>query len=148
MAPKIFVYSGSGEILKPNHLVTGILHNDKKLIVDPTMRLNFLGAEGIYLFNDAFKKEKTAVSLSDKEIRLASCWDIDNNDNMKMRREFMKYDSLTDEEEILSYYNFVQGNLARHIVDFGMFHMDERPKILQLAKLNEKFSPHGKIKKY
>lgn len=150
IAPKISVYSGTEDdekkIWQANHLVTGVLHDDKRVIVNPVAAgLSKFLISGIYLFDNEYEgKKKTALSLIDNRYYLLYSDITLQTDNVKTMIKFMKYDSNIKREEINE--ALVDGMIEtlKYAQDFMSFQNDERPKILQLAKLSEAVAPHGK----
>lgn len=149
ISPKVSVYFGEEtderKIYKSNHLVTGVLLNDKRVLVDPTTRLAIFGERGIYKFDSEYSgKMTTAKSFDGTRFYLMNSFYAKETDNGKSYREFMKHDSVTDLDELIE--GLLQGtmNACRYNRDFVTFHNDEKPKILQLAKLSEVVAPHGK----
>lgn len=150
IAPKIAVYSGPEDdekkIWRSNHLVTGVLHNDKRLIVNPVAGLAGFFINGVYLFDNEYEgKKRTAISLIDNRYYLLYSDFSLQRENMKAMRKFMRYDSNIEYGEI--HEAFAEGLLEAFKYDreFRNFRNDERPKILQLAKLSEVVAPHGKV---
>lgn len=150
VAPKISVYAGNEtnekKIYKPNHLVTGTLLNDKRLIVDPTVALENFFDCGIYQFDEEYiGKKKTVKSPDGTRFYLMDSVYAKETDKGKSLKEFMKCESVFDAKELSD--GFFDGimNACRYGDDFVAFHNDEKEKILQLSKLSNVVAPHGRV---
>lgn len=150
LAPKISVYFGDEtdekKIYKPNHLVTGTLLNDKKVIIDPTVNLLSLWHHGIYQFDSEYKgKMTTAKSQDETRFYLMDSVYAKETDKGKSLKEFMKCSGDIDEEELVD--AFLAGTLdaCKYNDEFIIFHNDEKKKILQLSKLSNVVAPHGRV---
>lgn len=148
VAPKISVYFGDEtdekKIHSANHVVTGTLLNDKKVIIDPTVNLLSLWHHGIYQFDSEYKgKMTTAKSLDETRFYLMDSVYAKETDKGKSLKKFMKCSSDIDEEELMD--AFLDGTLSacRYNDEFIAFHNDEKKKILQLSRLSSVVAPHG-----
>lgn len=151
VAPKVSVYLGEEtnekNIYRANHLVTGTLLNDKRLIVDPTVGLVDFWNHGAYLFDREYSGKMTTVkSLDDTRFYLLDPVYAKETDKGRSYKEFMKHDSDISSEELADSFFDGTMNACRYNDDFITFHHDEKKKILQLARLSSVVAPHGKVK--
>ena len=148
VAPKISVYFGDEteekKIDKPNHLTTGVLLNNKKMIVDSTTALPMFGERGIYLFDSEYTgKKKTFKSFDDTRFYVMDSVYSKETDGGKSLRQFMKKENVNDKDEVMEGILTGVMDACRYSGDFITFHNDEKPKILELARLSGVVAPHG-----
>ena len=131
---------------KPNHMVTCIVSNDKKLIVDPTVSFNNLLTRGLYIFDDEkLSQGEVVANLFKKKTNLLkfdSPYDYPIND--ERFEEILKYPSVSGIEELLGDYVNMISLCFKYDDDFICFANDFQPKVKKLAKLNEIVMPHSK----
>lgn len=150
LSPKISVYMGpefSKKLrLKPNHLVSGLVHKNKKLLYDSTASLESLFDNGLlYIGDDSVLGRRVAQNVSGSKYTFAP----DGYDNRRpfvtdTYEQFMELESVKDSSELVD--DFMEAILtgAVHMRDFYDFHEEEKTKILQLSNLNKIIIPHGK----
>lgn len=147
LAPRISVNTsdkGKKLILIPDHLVTGIIHKNKKVIIDPQTPFSHLYANGICYFNDEKSLWRDVVE-DECGIKYTLTSTILDNDpaNTDMFEQFMACESVNSGEIFGDYMDAVI-SCADNMNDFRTFHEDEKPKILKLSRLSEIVAPHGK----
>lgn len=149
LSPKISVYLGNDYSkklkLKPNHLVSGLVHKNKKMLFDSTASFNNMFADGLAFIQD--KKVRGRVVAENVTGRTFSFVN-DAYDNRLLGTDryeyFMELESIKDSSEIFDDYMEAIFSVVEHAKDFSDLHEEEKPKILQLANLSTIISPHGK----
>lgn len=140
LATDISVFIGDEENESyANHLVTGVLCNGKKLVVDP------MSYGDIYFFDDRYSKGyMSIVSSEETRYRIVSSVFSDEKDNKKRLKEFMRYECFDDFDEIHQIESAAKNEARKYFAEYEAFHEEEKPKILQLAKLNKAVSSYGR----
>ncbi len=130
-------------VSEPSHMVTGLLHKDKKIMFDSTCDFVDMMNSGIVLVSDKGRKllgqngrgtyYKEGTSLIN-----------DGATNTNRLRLIRKQPALTDEDEYME-------ACAEAILEFTLkmdemqeFYEEERPKIKQLSMMSQMVIPHGK----
>lgn len=150
LSPKISVYLDNDFKrdfkLKPNHLVSGLVHKNKKLLFDSTTVFTNIFADGIAFIKDGrVMGRNVAENVTGSRFTFAS----DGYDNRRilntdMYDQFMALESVANENELFDDFMEAVLTVSQNVKDFSDFHEEEKPKILQLANLNTIISPHGK----
>lgn len=149
LSPKVSVYLGDDDKKRkkvPNHLVSGLVHKNKKLLLDTTSSFNNLFADGFAFIQDGKVKGRN-VAENVTGVRMIFC--PDGYDNRRFLNtdsfdQFMDLESVKDSSEIFDDYMESMFKNVGHLVDFRDFREEEKPKILQLSNLSKIVSPHGK----
>lgn len=122
-----------------NHLVTGLLCDNKRLVVDS---MNY---GEIFLIDDKDGRNIRTISSADGKIyRFIASDFFSESDNKKRFRNFMKYDSFDDFSEILQIESDAMREARKYFDEYKSFHEDEKPKILQLSRLSDTISFYAK----
>ena len=146
IAPKISVFT-SEETMKrkflPDHLVTGVLHENKRLVIDPTM-----GIGGVFLFENEYNSGiNTMISSSDFRYYMTYASRFaKEKDNKKITKEFMQYKPIANFDELIEFQFECLAKVSVYQDEYEAFHEEEKPKILQLARLSDVVASHGKEK--
>ena len=149
LSPKISVYLDAKPnkklIFGPNHLVSGLIHNNKRLVVDPTSKLNEFYTDGLcfYKGEKALFRDVLENGFGAKYTIVSAGYDNGAlyNDNYD---EFMKFPAIENPNELFDDYLEALLTATNLLPDFRDFHEEEKPKILQLSHLSEIVAPHGK----
>ena len=136
-------------VLEPNHMVTGIVHNENKLVLDPTVSPGSIFSTGIYFFDDD-KSEKNTILLNsvDKDktlLKMDSVFEYVENEEKFL--EMMECTSMQGLSQLFG--EALDGIVVAnsHDDDFLCFYNDEETKINQLANLTERLMPSKKMVK-
>lgn len=149
LSPKVSVFVADNPqrklVLKSNHLLTGVIHKGKRLLVDPTVsHIDMFHRGFVYYKGDKALFREVCENSSGRKFTLVS-GGYDNgvlfNDEYE---QFLKFKPIMDSDEIIDDYMSSALLSAVHIRDFRDFHEEEKPKILELARLNKIVAPHGK----
>ena len=149
LSPKISVYLSSAYIeklkLKPDHLVSGLVHKNKKMLFDSTASFTNMFADGLgYIQNDRVRGRVVAENVTGAKFTFVK----DAYDNRFFGTDtyehFMELESVKDSSEIFDDFMEAIFTITQHVTDFSDLHEEEKPKILQLANLSTLVSPHGK----
>lgn len=149
LSPKISVYLGDvkkkGKLV-PNHLVSGLVHKNKKMLFDTTSSFNNLFADGFAYIQDGKVRGR---NVAENVTGTRMIFSPDGYDNRKILNtdsfdQFMALDSVKNSSEIFDDYMESMFKNTGNLVDFRDFHEEEKPKILQLSNLSKIVSPHGK----
>lgn len=142
-----FCVSKSRFRLKPNHMVTGIIHDDKKLIVEPTIlnpRVHFV--DRAYFFDDDKLKNNKVVAHSfenrKRVYKLDSYADYFIND-LRVNA-LLNYPSFQEDDIFELYYDSYlkyEGLCNKRKDDILCFAHDLQPKVKVLAKTNRLVIP-------
>lgn len=148
--PVINIYGGkNSRSMYANHVLTGIVHNDKSLAVDTTTIFESFPFTGILFFKDNKKKNYVIVNPVSEECmyeqKLSLLFDKSkkNCERLKKVRDYSNYEG--DFDEIINLYLETILDCCTHEDDFRTFSHDEQPKIKRLSKLNEYIAPHGEV---
>lgn len=149
LSPRISVYLDAEAkkklFFRPNHLVSGLIHNNKRLVVDPTSKLTTFFTDGFcyYKGEKALHRDVLENGFGAKYTIVTAGYDNGAiyNDNYD---EFMKFPAFTDSDELFDDYMEALLTTVGLLPDFKDFHEEEKPKILQLSRLSEIVAPHGK----
>lgn len=150
LSPKVSVvldkdYWGKRKIVA-NHLVSGLVHKNKKMLFDTTSSFNSLFADGlVYIQDGKARGRHIAENVTGVRMTFAP----DGYDNRRFLstdtfEQFMELESVKDSSEIFDDYMSSMFKNVELFADFSDFHEEEKPKILQLSNLNKIVSPHGK----
>lgn len=150
LSPKVSVfldkdYNGKRKIV-PNHLVSGLVHKNKKLLFDSTSSFNSLFADGLaFIQDDKVRGRHTAENVTGIRMTFAP----DAYDNKKffstdLYDQFMELESVKNSSEVFDDYMESMFKNVEKLGEFRDFHEEEKPKILQLSNLSKIVSPHGK----
>ncbi|MBO5121312.1 MAG: hypothetical protein J6C28_06485 [Bacilli bacterium] len=149
LSPKISVFLSdtySKKIkLKPNHLVSGLVHKNKKMLFDSTSSFNNVFADGLGFIQDKKVRGRVvAENVTGTKFNFVN----DAYDNKLLATDtyelFMDLESIKDSSEIFDDYMEAIFSIVGHAKDFSDLHEEEKPKILQLANLSTIVSSHGK----
>ena len=131
--------------LKPNHLVSGLVHKNKKMLFDSTSSFNNMFADSLGFIQDKkIRGRVVAENVTGTKFNFVN----DAYDNKLLAtdiyEQFMDLESIKDSSEIFDDYMEAIFSVVEHAKDFSDLHEEEKPKILQLANLSTIVSPHGK----
>ena len=149
ISPKISVFIDSeGKKrfkLIPNHLVSGVVHNGKRVVADPTVSLLMMPKDGLFYYGGekSLTRDVLENKSGDKYTLVSSIYDNGNLDN-DFYEQFMKLPALEDSDEIFGDYVEALTSVCSYLPDFKDFYEEEKPKILQLSRLSEIVAPHGR----
>lgn len=150
LSPKVSVYLGDDYDKKKrfvgNHLVSGIVHKNKKMLFDTTSSFNNLFADGlVYIQEGKLRGHNTAENVTGiKMVFVPNGYDNRRFLNTDIFDQFMELESVKDSSEIFDdYMNSMFQNVEK-LAEFKDFHEEEKPKILQLSNLSKIVAPHGK----
>lgn len=140
------VYSSSFDKVSKNkdatHMVTGLLHDGKKVAFDSTVKAQFASMHAISLFNDTDSKKIFTTTLDKtwkhhlKDNAVFDMYDVNN----KLKQEVLSCDSLVDVDNI---YVESSDKFIKYYSDFVDFNREEQPKIKRLAALNNELIWHN-----
>lgn len=149
LSPKISVYVDAESKKKvkiiPNHLVSGVIHNGKRLVIDPTSKLLTMYSDGLcyYRGEQALLRDVLENGFGAKYTIVSAGYDNGALYN-DYYEQFMKFPAIDDPNELFEDYCEALAMANSHLSDFRDFHEDEKPKILELSRLTEIVAPHGK----
>ena len=149
LSPKISVYVGSEskKQLKiiPNHLICGVLHNGKRIAVDPSAKLFLMYSDGLcyYKGEKALARDVLENGFGAKYTVVSAGYDNGALYN-DFYEQFMKFPAIVDSDELFEDYVETLAMVNSHLSDFRDFHEEEKPKILELSRMAEIVAPHGK----
>lgn len=150
LSPKISVYLDAEAhkklMFRPNHLVSGLIHNNKRIVVDPTSHLNTFYTDGLcyYKGEKALFRDVLENGFGAKYTIVSAGYDNGALYN-DFYEEFMKFPAVDDSNELFEDYLEALVMATGLLPDFRDFHEEEKPKILQLSRLSEIVAPHGKV---
>lgn len=149
LSPKVSVFEAAKAqkklILKSKHLVSGVIHKGKRLLVDPTVDcINMYHRGFVYYKGDKALFRDVCVNNDDRKYTLVS----DGYDNGALfsddYEQFLKFNPIVDADELVDDYMNSSKQAAMYMRDFRCFHEEEKPKILELSRLNRIVAPHGR----
>lgn len=123
------------------HMVTGLLHDGKKVVFDPTIEAQVASLASISLFNDD-SKNIFATTLDGKlkhHLRYNIVFDKYDANN-KLKQEILACDNLVDVGNI---YLDSSIKFIKYFPDFVDFNKEEQPKVKKLAALNKELIWRG-----
>lgn len=149
LSPRISVYLDAEPKKKllfiPNHLVSGLVHNNKRFVVDPTSKLLTFYSDGLCLYKGekALGRDVLENGFGAKYTIVSAGYDNGAiyNDNYD---QFMKFPAVTNSDELFDDYMEALFMATNLLPDFRDFHEEEKPKILELSRMSEIVAPHGK----
>ena len=149
LSPKISVYvdaeSKKQLQLIPNHLVCGVLHNGKRIVVDPSSKLVMMYSDGLcyYRGEKALGRDVLENDFGAKYTIVSAGYDNGALYN-DFYEQFMKFPAIENPDELFEEYIDALTRVSSYLPDFRDFHEEEKPKILELSRLSEIVAPHGK----
>lgn len=127
-----------------NHMVTGLIHDDKKIIVDANQSLPYMLHYGLLYFDDELIDlglvEANSCEGDINFYKKRSNLDYSLND--ARFNKIMKSPSYLDKDEIINMYVLEVNKCFDNSSQFLDFHNEEKVKIKQLARLNERITKH------
>ena len=133
--------------LYANHLVCALVHNDKRVVVDPNISLNLFPAGGTGIIADKIKSInsigiETLGSLITYEGRKTEF--STERDNKKNLKKIIKYPSLELDSDVFANYMGALDVVSKCANEIEEFHETQLPKIKRLSQLHNYLVPHGK----
>ena len=118
-------------------MVTGLLHDGKKVAFDPTVKSQFALTHAISLFDDTDSKKIFATTLDktwEHHLRDNVVFDMYDANN-RLKQDVLSCNGLSDVGNI---YLDTSLKLIKYASDFVDFNREEQPKVKRLATLNKK----------
>ena len=141
-----FVALPGQDDLYANHLVCALVHNDKRVVVDPNISLNVFPAGGTGIIADKIKSInsigiQTLGSLITYEGRKTEF--STERDNKKNLKKIIKYPSLQFDSEAVANYMGALDVVSKCADEIEDFHEVQLPKIKRISQLHNYLVPHS-----
>lgn len=126
-----------------NHLITGLEHNKKSVVFDPSCPLFLLPFDSLI----EFKTQKGRIVAKSLDEEYSYEEKISEHDMEKInrinRKRLKSLESLEFDEEMLGNYLEAFITYLRHSDEIDRFRVKEMPKIKKLSRLNKIVTPHS-----
>lgn len=129
-----------------NHMVTGLIHNDKKLIVDSMISFMDMPFIGLGFFDDLESTKDGTISaycpVANIEFLKKRALYDNYEKNANRIEGLMQYPNFTEYNEFLDVYFDTISKCGEQNDAFTCFAHDEQPKIKRMALLSGIIAPH------